>query len=309
MIAKSLKDREKTVFTVIFAQVRPAGRGNLARASAANGNQPYGRCRTATTPAQPGGYGMNASSPMEVAHQKYIFVRCYCSDQHAVHPRAGPSPACLLASKLPPADQRETVFIKTNVYPLEVESRMVYRYDVRMYTSRAGTSKERTRDLCQGDKDECSRMVYRYDVRMYTSRAGTSKERTRDLCQGDKDDAEVTLRHRKCMLLMKRALELYRILSENGAYLYDLSSTLFTNEPLSKQYLPRLKIPHEKLTAEIEELIGASDVTIEITPCAESAHTFNVADFNNSVTNDLTRQDHTLRQFFEILTNHSALQK
>lgn len=37
------------------------------------------------------------------------------------------------------------------------------------------------------------------------------------------------------MLLMRRALELYRVLSESGAYLYDLSSTLFTNEPLNKE--------------------------------------------------------------------------
>lgn len=59
-----------------------------------------------------------------------------------------------MAPKLPPARQRETVIVKTNIYPLEVESRIVYRYDVRMYASRADTSKERTTDLCKGDRDE-----------------------------------------------------------------------------------------------------------------------------------------------------------
>ncbi|VDN31426.1 unnamed protein product [Gongylonema pulchrum] len=126
-----------------------------------------------------------------------------------------------MAPKLPPAEQRETVFVKTNIYPLEVENRIVYRYDVRIYVSRAGTSKERPVDLCKGERD----------------------------------DAEVTLRHRKCMLLLRRALQLYRVLSESGAYLYDLSSTLFTNEPLAKELLLRLKIPVEKLTPELEDLI------------------------------------------------------
>lgn len=37
------------------------------------------------------------------------------------------------------------------------------------------------------------------------------------------------------MLLMRRALELHRVLSKSGAYLYDLSNTLFTNEPLNKE--------------------------------------------------------------------------
>ncbi|VDN45714.1 unnamed protein product [Gongylonema pulchrum] len=59
-----------------------------------------------------------------------------------------------MAPKLPPAEQRETVFVKTNIYPLEVENRIVYRYDVRIYVSRAGTSKERPVDLCKGERDE-----------------------------------------------------------------------------------------------------------------------------------------------------------
>lgn len=65
----------------------------------------------------------------------------------------GPTP-CVLAPKLPPAQQRETVLVTTNVFPLEVENRVVYRYDVRMMASRRDTSKERVRDLCKGDRDE-----------------------------------------------------------------------------------------------------------------------------------------------------------
>lgn len=73
--------------------------------------------------------------------------------------------------------------------------------------------------------------------------------------------------------------------------------------------LPRLKIPSEKLTEELRELIGASDVLIEVTPCAENAYTFNVSDYLESVTSDLAHQDRSFRQFFEILTNNNALQK
>lgn len=73
--------------------------------------------------------------------------------------------------------------------------------------------------------------------------------------------------------------------------------------------LPRLKISLEQLTPELRDLIGACDVLIEVTPCTESAHTFNVIDYRDSVTNDLARQDRSFRQFFEILTNNSALQK
>ncbi|EJW86067.1 piwi domain-containing protein, partial [Wuchereria bancrofti] len=194
-------------------------------------------------------------------------------DQNIFHSRR-PAP-CLMAPKLSPAHQRETVIVKTNIYPLEVGNQTVYRYDVRMYASRADTSKERITDLCRGERD----------------------------------DSGVTLRHQKCMLLMRRALELYRVLNESGAYLYDLSSTLFTNEPLNKGLLPRLKISMEQLTPKLRDLIGACDVIIEITPCAENAHTFNVIDYRDSVTNDLARQDRSFRQFFEILTNNSALQK
>nr|AEF32756.1 CSR-1 [Ascaris suum] len=186
----------------------------------------------------------------------------------------GPTP-CVLAPKLPPAQQRETVLVTTNVFPLEVENRVVYRYDVRMMASRRDTSKERVRDLCKGDRD----------------------------------DSEVTMRHHKCMLLLRRAMELYRILNEESAYIYDLTSTLFTNAPLDKDNLPRLNISVEQMTPELRSLMGNSDVRIEITPCTESAHTFNVADYRASVTSDLSRQDRSLRQFFEILTNSSALQR
>ncbi|CAG9533854.1 unnamed protein product [Cercopithifilaria johnstoni] len=208
---------------------------------------------------------------LEVKHSR-SYIRS--GGDHNVFRNHRPA-SCIMTPKLPPACQRETVIVRTNIYPLEVGNRTVYRYDVRMYANRADTSKEQTTDLCKGDRD----------------------------------DSGMIVRHQKCMLLMRRVLELYRILKDGGAYLYDLSNTLFTNEQLNKELLPRLKISMEQLTPELRDLIGACDVFIEITPCAESAHTFNVKDYRDSVTNDLARQDRSFRQFFEILTNHSALQK
>ncbi|VDK76322.1 unnamed protein product [Litomosoides sigmodontis] len=209
--------------------------------------------------------------PVELKYRKnHIRLADDCN----MLPNRGP-PQCIMAPKLPPACQRETVIVKTNIYPLEIGNRIVYRYDVRMYASRTDTSKEWTTDLCRGEGD----------------------------------DSGMIVRHHKCMLLMRRALELYRILNERGAYLYDLANTLFTNEPLNEELLPRIKISMEQLTPHLLDLIGACDVFIEITPCAESAHMFNVKDYCNSVMNDLARKDHSFKQFFEILTNNSALQK
>uniref|UniRef100_A0A0N5AXQ1 DUF1336 domain-containing protein n=1 Tax=Syphacia muris TaxID=451379 RepID=A0A0N5AXQ1_9BILA len=61
---------------------------------------------------------------------------------------------CIMAKKLPPAPQKVTVVVTTNIFPLDVENRIVYRYDVHMFSNRRHTSKKRFRDLCKGDRDE-----------------------------------------------------------------------------------------------------------------------------------------------------------
>uniref|UniRef100_A0A914R7P2 Uncharacterized protein n=1 Tax=Parascaris equorum TaxID=6256 RepID=A0A914R7P2_PAREQ len=47
---------------------------------------------------------------------------------------------------------------------------------------------------------------------------------------------------------------------------------------------------------------GNVRVRIIINECAEYAHTFRLGDLASSVTNDLNAQDHSLRQFLELIT-------
>ncbi|MFH4983406.1 hypothetical protein AB6A40_010115 [Gnathostoma spinigerum] len=67
---------------------------------------------------------------------------------------------------------------------------------------------------------------------------------------------------------------------------------------------------YNELSSEIQAYLGETmEVHITISECREHAHTFRLRDFASSVNRDLTQQDHSLRQFFEILTNQSGLQE
>ncbi|VDM43862.1 unnamed protein product [Toxocara canis] len=177
--------------------------------------------------------------------------------------------SCVMAPKLPPAKVQQSVKLITNTFPLEIEDRLVYRYDVRVSAQSLSTG---------------GRVI--------------------DLCRGSDTD-----RQRKCMLLLRLALERYGRAREM-AYIYDLSSTLFTNEQLDLKEVSRITVEPSEMTPELRGLLGGNTrVLIEITECAEYAHSFNVRDFMSSVSNDLNVQDHSLRQFFEILTNQSALKE
>lgn len=61
---------------------------------------------------------------------------------------------------------------------------------------------------------------------------------------------------------------------------------------------------------ESQELFGNNvKISINISECREFAHTFHTADFNSSITRDILAQDHSLRQFYEILTNQHGLRR
>lgn len=61
---------------------------------------------------------------------------------------------------------------------------------------------------------------------------------------------------------------------------------------------------------ELQRILGDHvKAKIEITECQEYAHTFRIADFKSSITPDLLEQDHSLRQFFEILMNQKGLRR
>uniref|UniRef100_A0A9J2PLL4 Piwi domain-containing protein n=1 Tax=Ascaris lumbricoides TaxID=6252 RepID=A0A9J2PLL4_ASCLU len=172
----------------------------------------------------------------------------------------------VMAPKLPPAKVQQSVTVTTNIFPLVVEDRLVYRYDVRVEAEPLATG---------------GRII--------------------DLCRGSDPD-----RQRKCMLLLRLALEQYRRAREM-AYVYDLSTTLFTNRPLDLKEVSRISIEPSDLTDELSKMLGGNvRVRISINECVEYAHTFRLSDFTSSVTNDLNAQDRSLRQFLELLTTQSA---
>ncbi|KAL3995126.1 Piwi domain family protein [Acanthocheilonema viteae] len=176
---------------------------------------------------------------------------------------------CILP-KLPPAKIQQKVIVKTNVYALEITDRIVYRYDVRIET-------------CCG-------------------RPRTANVVKVNLCHGKQDP----YRAKKCMFLIDMALRRYRQLNE-FAYAYDSSSTLFTNQSLDLKEVSEITMSSNNLQ-ELQEMFGSNiNISINISECREFARSFHTSDFNSSITPDLLAQDHSLRQFYEILTNQYGL--
>lgn len=61
---------------------------------------------------------------------------------------------------------------------------------------------------------------------------------------------------------------------------------------------------------ELQEMFGNNvKININISECREFARSFHTSDFNSSITPDLMAQDHSLRQFYEILTNQYGLRR
>lgn len=56
-----------------------------------------------------------------------------------------------MAPKLPPAKVQQSVTVTTNIFPLVVEDRLVYRYDVRVEAEPLATG-GRIIDLCRGSE-------------------------------------------------------------------------------------------------------------------------------------------------------------
>ncbi|VDO37306.1 unnamed protein product [Onchocerca flexuosa] len=179
------------------------------------------------------------------------------------------SSASTILPRLSPAKIQQKIIVKTNIYPLEIIDRIIYRYDVRI--------------------EACSERPRTVAAKI-------------DLCRGRQDP----FRARKCMFLINMALRRYRQLRE-FAYAYDMTSTLFTNQSLDLKEVSEITISSND-SQESQELFGNNvKISINISECREFAHTFHTADFNSSITRDILAQDHSLRQFYEILTNQHGL--
>ncbi|MCP9262319.1 putative ATP-dependent RNA helicase DDX49 [Dirofilaria immitis] len=167
----------------------------------------------------------------------------------------------IMLPRLSPAKIQQKVIIKTNVYPLEITDRIIYRYDVVI--------------------EACSE-------RPHTANAARP------------------LSSQKCMRLIDMALQRYQQLRE-FAYAYDSSSTLFTNQSLDLKEVSEITMSSNNFQ-ELREMFGSSvTISIKINECREFAHTFHTTDFGSSITSNILAQDHSLRQFYEILTNQHGL--
>lgn len=61
---------------------------------------------------------------------------------------------------------------------------------------------------------------------------------------------------------------------------------------------------------ELQKMFGSNvNISINISECREFARSFHTSDFGSSITPDLLSQDHSLRQFYEILTNQHGLRR
>lgn len=61
---------------------------------------------------------------------------------------------------------------------------------------------------------------------------------------------------------------------------------------------------------ELQKMFGSNvNISINISECREFARSFHTTDFQSSITSNLLAQDHSLRQFFEILTNQHGLRR
>lgn len=65
-----------------------------------------------------------------------------------------------------------------------------------------------------------------------------------------------------------------------------------------------------KLPTYLKKLLGENVVVrIEISECRESAHQFRLNEYSSAVSSETSQQDHSLRQFYEILTSQNAIMK
>ncbi|KAJ1373150.1 hypothetical protein KIN20_035490 [Parelaphostrongylus tenuis] len=185
--------------------------------------------------------------------------------------------AIMLAPKKKPAvrDNLEKVNLLTNFWKLEVQNKIVYRYEVAIHL---GTP---------------------------------TNQKAVNLLRGARDDSSTTSRRKLCLNLVHHALDVHRILSEGAATVCDGGSMLFSSEDLTnalKEHNGILVLVVSHLPSSIQKLVSCVDaesVTIEID--FSSATSFNMADLSTQMNRNLDTVDQSLKQFYDLLTNQDAL--
>ncbi|KAK0415509.1 hypothetical protein QR680_011982 [Steinernema hermaphroditum] len=151
--------------------------------------------------------------------------------------------------------------------------------------------------------------VYRYDVSMTHHLLTKDGEKTRDMCKGARDDAAILERQRRCLALMNAAYDVAVFAAEHTAFIYDNSKTLFSSAKLNEHLCAQIKLEGKQLPQRFKthSRLSKGFYIVNISPVSTN-HKFFIDDLKNAIeTDDPLGQDHTLRQFYEILTNQDAI--
>ncbi|GMT29162.1 hypothetical protein PFISCL1PPCAC_20459, partial [Pristionchus fissidentatus] len=193
-------------------------------------------------------------------------------------PKEGDQEGYKAAAKPAPAFRqgKKQVHVISNLWELEYEDRLVYRYDVSVGLESIGND-------------------------------GSTK--TFSLNKGPKDDATVHERSELIREALRRGLEMYRILSERGWIGNDGSAMMYANESLDaafKRHQHKLKIGVEHLDPEVRKYIrnaGVKNVIIEVV----ASKSFNIKDLSGQMSIDRSDIDQSVKQFFEVITSEHAI--
>uniref|UniRef100_A0A7I4XZM4 Piwi domain-containing protein n=1 Tax=Haemonchus contortus TaxID=6289 RepID=A0A7I4XZM4_HAECO len=152
-----------------------------------------------------------------------------------------------------------------------------------------------------------SKMVYRYDLAVYL---GTpTNEKAVDCLRGERDDSAVVARRKLCLQALHHALQWYGILSKGEAVIHDGASMMFSSEDLAhalKEHNGVLKLDIPKELRALIRRVDVSTLTIEITPCREAAASFDIADLSAQKNRNWAILDRSWKQFYELLTSQDA---
>ncbi|GMR54337.1 hypothetical protein PMAYCL1PPCAC_24532 [Pristionchus mayeri] len=193
-------------------------------------------------------------------------------------PKNGEQEGYKAAAKPAPAirEGKKKVHVISNVWQLEYEDRLVYRYDVSVGLEAIGN-------------DGSSRIF--------------------SVNKGPKDDASVHERNELIREALKRGLEMYRILSQRGCIAVDGAAMMYANESLDAALKPhgyKIKVNVEDLPEEARKLIrnaGVKNVVIEVV----ASKSFNIKDLSGQTSIDRSDIDQSVKQFFEVITSEHAI--
>ncbi|GMT01323.1 hypothetical protein PENTCL1PPCAC_23497 [Pristionchus entomophagus] len=194
-------------------------------------------------------------------------------------PKEGQQDGYKAAAKPAPAirEGKKLVHVISNVWQLEYEDRLVYRYDVNVGLEAIGN-------------DGSSRVF--------------------SVNKGPRDDASVHERNELIRAALKKGLEMYRILSERGMIAVDGAAMMYANESLDtalKGCDHKIKVRVEDLPDEVRKFIrnaGVKNVVIEV----NATNRFNIKDLSGQMSVDRSDNDQSVKQFFEVITSEFALQ-